>query len=536
MTEPLLRISELRIGVRRSNSVRPLVEGVDLAIEPGQRAALVGESGSGKTLTALSVMRLNPPPTEVTGGRIELAGQDIVTATERDMVGLRGAEMAMIYQDPLSSLNPVRTVGHQLVEAIRAHTTIRARAAKRRAVDLLGEVGVPDPARRVDDYPHQFSGGMRQRVMIAMAISCSPSLLIADEPTTALDVTTQARILDLLVGLSDQRGMAVLFITHDLAIASGFCERINVMRHGKLVEHGEMGTVLAAPAHPYTRTLLDAVVTLEAEPRTEAGEPSDVDTPLVEARDVVRTFGASVRAVDGVSLSIPRGGTFGLVGESGSGKSTLAGLLLGLDRPDSGSVRFAGTDLATLSREALRAQRRHMQVVLQDPIGSLNRRKTVAQIVDLPLAVHGRMGRAQRRERVAELLDLVQLPKALLGRYPRELSGGQCQRVNIARAIALKPDFLVLDEAVSAVDVVIQAQILDLLGDLQDELGLTYLFVSHDLAVVRYMAPTIAVMYRGRIVEQGDRADIFRNPAHEYTRQLIDAIPDVELDSERVRG
>ncbi|RZQ65569.1 ABC transporter ATP-binding protein [Amycolatopsis suaedae] len=526
MSEEVLRLEGLDLGVRSGKQVRPLVHGVNLTLRRGERVALVGESGSGKTLTSLAVMRLNPEPTVRTAGRVMLGATDLATAPERELERVRGGTVAMIYQDPLSCLNPVRTVGNQLVEALRAHTDLDAAAARRRAVELLDEVGVPDPRTRIADYPHQFSGGMRQRVMIAMAISCEPDVLIADEPTTALDVTTQARILALLDDLARRRGMAVLFITHDLAVAAQFCRRICVMRDGRVVETGELRSVLAAPGHAYTRQLLDAVVTLDTEPAV--GTPAGTGEVLVEAEDVHRRFG-SVTAVAGVSLRVHRGETVGLVGESGSGKSTLSQLLLGLDRPTSGTVRHQGTDLATLSARELRRRRRDMQVVLQDPIGSLNRRKTVEHIVGLPLAVHEGLSKRERRARVAELLGLVGLPASFAGRYPRELSGGQCQRVNIARAIALEPSFLVLDEAVSAVDVVIQAQILDLLRDLQQRLGLTYLFVSHDLAVVRSMAPRLAVMYRGEVVEEGTREEIFGNPRHEYTRTLLSAIPTLDV-------
>ncbi|WP_020672621.1 ABC transporter ATP-binding protein [Amycolatopsis nigrescens] len=547
----VLRLEDLGIGVRVSGGMRPLVHDVSLTLRAGERTALVGESGSGKTMVSLSVMRLNPEPTAITAGKVLLNGTELALASEREMERVRGGRIAMIYQDPLSSLNPVRTIGNQLVEAIRAHQDISPKDAADRAVELLAEVGVPEPAKRVRDYPHQFSGGMRQRVMIAMAISCSPDVLIADEPTTALDVTTQAMILRLLDDLADQRGMAVLFITHDLAVASVFCQRIHVMREGRVVESGLLREVLSAPDHEYTRELLDSVVTLDLDPsrpmRTRGApvttspvsisdsaeavgdaEPGEV---VVEAEHLVRRFGTGVIAVNDVSLSIRRGETFGLVGESGSGKSTLSQLLLGLDKPSSGVVRYQGTELSALSRGELRKRRRDMQVVLQDPIGSLNRRKTVEQIVGLPLAVHEGTSKKDRRARVLELLDLVGLPESFLGRYPRELSGGQCQRVNIARAIALEPSFLVLDEAVSAVDVVIQAQILNLLRDLQTRLGLTCLFVSHDLAVVRYMAPRLAVMYQGRIVESGGRDEIFGNPRHEYTRTLIAAIPALEVAS-----
>ncbi|OZM73042.1 ABC transporter ATP-binding protein [Amycolatopsis antarctica] len=531
--EAVLRLTDLRVALRSGTS---LVHGVSLTLGRGERAALVGESGSGKTMVALSVLRLNPPATVISGGRVELGGTDLTSAAEPELERVRGDRVAMIYQDPLSCLNPVRTIGNQLVEAIRAHRDLSFAEARAHAIGLLEEVGVPAADRRFRAYPHEFSGGMRQRVMIAMAISCEPEVLIADEPTTALDVTTQARILALLDRLAEERGMAVLFITHDLAVAAAFCTRIHVMREGRVVEAGPLREVLSVPGDDYTRQLLDAVVTLDAEP---AGQPArDVpDRPvLVEAADLVRCFDGDVRAVDGVSLRIHRGETVGLVGESGSGKSTLSQLLLGLDTPTSGSVRYGGTELAGLGARELRRSRRDMQVVLQDPIGSLNRRKTVEQIVGVPLVVHERLGRAARRARVAEALDQVGLPAGLAGRYPRELSGGQCQRVNIARAIVLRPSFLVLDEAVSAVDVVIQAQILDLLAELQARLGLTYLFVSHDLAVVRYMAPRLAVMHGGRIVEMGSRERIFDAPEHEYTRSLIAAIPSLDIPAAPGRG
>ncbi|GAB2770117.1 dipeptide ABC transporter ATP-binding protein [Amycolatopsis magusensis] len=515
----MLSVEDLAVGLRGGPS---LVHGLSLELAAGERLALLGESGSGKTIASLSMLRLNPPPTEITGGRVVFNGVDLVTAADRELDRVRGHRIAMIYQDPLSCLNPVRPVGDQIAEAIRAHRDVTAAEARAAAIDLLGEVGIEHGTRRVRQYPHQFSGGMRQRVMIAMAISCEPEVLIADEPTTSLDVTTQARILSLLDDLATRRGMAVLFITHDLAVASGFCARIQVMREGRVVESGGLPGVLTASAHQYTRELLRSVVTLRTpvEPVEPIPEP-----PLIEADRLVQRFGSGDAAVDEVSLTVHRGETFGLVGESGAGKSTLTRLVLGLDRPVSGEVRHEGVALGSLSRGELRRRRRDMQLVPQDPFGSLNRRKTVEQIVGLPLQVHQRASKKERRRRVAELLDLVGLPAAFTGRYPRELSGGQCQRVNIARAIALEPSFVVLDEAVSAVDVVTRAQILRLLRDLQRELGLTYLFVSHDLAVVRQVAPRLAVMRHGRIVETGTRAELFDDPKHEYTRALIDAVP-----------
>ncbi|WP_216206080.1 dipeptide ABC transporter ATP-binding protein [Amycolatopsis aidingensis] len=522
----VLRVERLDIGVRHRGGSRALVHGVDLALRAGERVALVGESGSGKTLTALTLLRLNPAPTEITGGRVLLHGTDLLAARERELERIRGARLAMIYQDPFTCLNPVRTIGSQLTEAIRAHEPLPLARARARAVELLGEVGLAEPASRIGDYPHQFSGGMRQRVMIAMAICREPEVLIADEPTTALDVTTQDRILRLLDTLARRHGMAVLLITHDLAVASAFCQRIEVMRAGRIVESGALPGALSAPAHAYTRQLLDSAITLDTTP---AAPEITEGTPLLEATGLSKVFGTGTRAVDGVSLTIRRGETLGLVGESGSGKSTLGQLLLGLDTPSAGQVRYAGMPLEQRTGARHRRMRRDLQVVLQDPVGSLNRRKTVEQILGLPLRVHTRMSEPQRRRRVAELLDLVGLPGTMGSRYPRELSGGQCQRVNIARAIAPSPSFLVLDEAVSAVDVVTRAQILDLLRRLRRQLGLTYLFVSHDLAVVRHLAPRIAVMHRGRIVESGSRERIFAEPEHACTRALLAAVPRLEV-------
>ncbi|MCD2499537.1 ABC transporter ATP-binding protein [Microbacterium nymphoidis] len=549
--EPVLDIRGLTVSY---GSATP-VKGIDLQVAPGEKLGLVGESGSGKSLTALSVMRLNAGAR--LGGEIRFQGRDLLALSEREMAKLRGGEIAMVYQDPMSSLNPVLTIGAQLIEAVRLHDRVSRQAAHARAVELLADVGVPYPEERMAQYPHEFSGGMRQRVMIAMAMSSRPQLLIADEPTTALDVTTQSRIIDLLDRMAAEYGTAVVLITHDLGIAAGFCERIQVLRHGRTVETGAVDDVYARPQDPYTQALMGAVVDLTIdvdrpiptavevlERGTDAvgaeslppREPGDV---LLSVRDVTKRFrlgsGRVVTAVDGVSFDVRRGETFGLVGESGSGKSTVSKAVLALNPIDGGAVEFDGVDPHRIGGGELRQLRRRMQMVFQDPFSALNRRQTVSQLIEAPLKAHGIGTKASRSEKVREMLRLVGLGDEFAERFPREMSGGQCQRVSIARSLALEPDFMVLDESVSALDVSIQAQVLNLLRALQRELGLTYLFISHDLAVIRYMSSTVAVMQQGRIVEMGPRDDLFADPQHEYTRSLMAAIPVADPAQERER-
>ncbi|WP_336502742.1 ABC transporter ATP-binding protein [Microbacterium paraoxydans] len=553
---PVLQVQDLTVSY---GDVMP-VQGITFAVRPGERIGLVGESGSGKSLTALSIMRLNDGAT--LGGSIRLRDRELLTLSPREMTRVRGGEIAMVYQDPMSSLNPVRTIGHQLVEAIRLHDRVSAAAARARAVELLTEVGVPLPDERLGQYPHEFSGGMRQRVMIAMAMSSRPAVLIADEPTTALDVTTQSRIIDLLDRLADDHGTAVVLITHDLGVAAGFCERIHVMRHGRVVEEGPVDRIYAAPEHPYTQALLGAVVDLTVdvqqpirtaaevlergtEPLAESGSISAVDRAresgdvLVDVQGLSKVFtlgsGRRVTAVDDVSFQIRRGETVGLVGESGSGKSTVSKAVLALGGIDGGTVVFDGQRPHDLRGEELRRLRKRMQMVFQDPFSALNRRQTVAQIIEAPLRAHGIGTRASRADKVRETMHRVRLDEEFAHRLPRSMSGGQCQRVSIARSLVLEPEFLVLDESVSALDVSIQAQVLNLLRELQTELGLTYLFISHDLAVIRYMSSTVAVMQQGRIVEIGARDALFANPQHEYTRGLMAAIPIADPVLERRR-
>ena len=544
----VLTVDDLTVSF---GSTQP-VKGISFTLRRGERIGLVGESGSGKSLTALSIMRLVEGAT--LGGSVTLKDTDLLSLSDRQMARVRGGKVAMVYQDPMSSLNPVMTIGAQLIEAVRLHSPQSKAQASERAIELLTEVGVPFPEERMAQYPHEFSGGMRQRVMIAMAMSGRPDVLIADEPTTALDVTTQARIIDLLDRLAEDHGTAVVLITHDLGVAAGFCETIHVMRHGLIVESNRAVELYENPQHEYSKALLAAVVdltidytkpiptgdtvtvTTRSEPRTAL---SNEGAPLVEVKNLTKTFRLGpkrvVAAVNDVSFTIRRGETFGLVGESGSGKSTVSRAVLALTDVDNGSVLFDGTDVHRLRSEPLRALRRRMQMVFQDPFSALNRRQTVAQIIEAPLIAHGLGNRQERAAKVAEMLELVGLGQEFADRYPRTMSGGQCQRVSIARSLVLDPDFMVLDESVSALDVSIQAQVLNLLRDLQDRLGLTYLFISHDLAVIRYMAQTVAVMRQGEIVELASREQLFENPQHEYTKSLMAAIPVADPLIERER-
>ena len=530
------------------------VDGISFSLHRGERIGLVGESGSGKSLTALSIMRLTDRAE--LGGVVDLGGVNLLSLSQRQMTRVRGGRVAMVYQDPMSSLNPVMTIGQQLIEAIRVHSTTTKVAAHARAVELLAEVGVPFPEERMKQYPHEFSGGMRQRVMIAMAMSGKPDILIADEPTTALDVTTQALIIDLLDRLAEEHGTAVVLITHDLGVAAGFCETIHVMRHGKIVESAPATELYKNPQNEYSKILLKSVIDLAIDVTKPIPSADDVaqvrDRPiapiapsrvgaevLVDIDGLNKTFyldsGRRIKAIDDVSFQIRRGETFGLVGESGSGKSTVSRAVLALAGVDSGTVKFDGADVHGLRSSDLRLLRRRMQMVFQDPYSSLNRRQTVSRIVEAPLIAHCIGNRAERQDKVAQMLDLVGLGKEFADRYPRTMSGGQCQRVSIARSLVLDPDFMVLDEAVSALDVSIQAQVLNLLRDLQQRLGLTYLFISHDLAVIRYMAENIAVMRQGSIVERASRDELYSNPKHEYTRSLMAAIPVADPVVERAR-
>ncbi|MEW2009098.1 ABC transporter ATP-binding protein [Microbacterium sp. NPDC078814] len=540
-TPPVLSIDGLAVAFRTGSELVTAISDISIDIAAGETVAVVGESGSGKSTTAAAVNRLLPENGVITAGSIRFDGRELTDLPENAMVSLRGAGIGLVPQDPMSNLNPLLRVGEQIGEALEVHGYTSGDATKARVVELLEMVGIPDAARRATQYPHEFSGGMRQRVLIAMGLACKPRLLIADEPTSALDVTVQRRILDQLDQLTDELGTAVFLITHDLALAAERADRIVVMFRGRVVEEGTSADVLGNPQHEYTRQLLAAAPSLASRRDALPAREVAVDAvPFVEIRDLRKEFPLrnakagepqTFTAVDGVSFSIRRGTTVSIVGESGSGKSTTANMVLGLEDATSGAILFDGTDLTTLRRKELFALRRRVQPVFQNPYASLDPRYTVEQSIAEPLRVHRIGTAASRHARVLELLEQVALPAAMAERLPHELSGGQRQRVAIARALALEPELVVLDEAVSALDVLVQAQILDLLADLQKRLGLSYLFISHDLAVVRMISDEVHVMQRGVVVESGTPESIFDTPQHPYTRELLAAIPGASLAS-----
>ncbi len=554
----LLQVEGLTVSFRRRGGWTPVVRDLSFALAAGETLAIVGESGSGKSVTALSLMRLLPSGSSRVDGRAMLAGRDLFALPEEEMRRLRGNEVAMIFQEPMTSLNPVLTIADQIGESLRYHRGLVGQAARAEVLRILDRVRIPAAKERIDEYPHRFSGGMRQRVMIAMALACKPRVLIADEPTTALDVTVQAQILDLIRSLQDEDGMAVMFITHDMGVVAEVADRTLVMLRGDKVEEGETARLFAAPSAPYTRRLLAAVPRLgsmrgEPAPRKMAlldeeddgpaspnaakppsassgtGEPLLVVTDLVtrfEMRSgLLRRITGRVHAVENVSFSLRAGETLALVGESGCGKSTTGRSVLRLTEPAGGSIRFDGQELLGLGKAALAPFRRHMQMVFQDPYASLNPRQAVGQAIAEPLIVHGFATRAEAHERASALMAKVGLEPDMAARLPHEFSGGQRQRICIARALSLSPRLIVADEAVSALDVSVKAQVLNLMLDLQSELGLAYLFISHDMATVERVSHRIAVMYLGEIVEIGPRAAIIENPQHPYTRKLIGAVP-----------
>ncbi len=601
----LLEVTDLRTEIGTGpDAVRP-VDGVTFRVEAGETVGLVGESGSGKTMTGMSVMRLLPPGGRIVEGSVRFDGRELRDLSDQEMRRIRGNDIAMIFQDPMTSLNPTRTVGSQLQEAYRIHRGGSAAAAGRRAEEVLGLVGMGRPRERLGDYPHQLSGGMRQRAMIALALVCEPKLLIADEPTTALDVSIQAQILELLDDLKSRLSMGVLLVTHDLGVIAGHTDRVVVMYGGRVVEAAGTPALFADPRHRYTGALLESMPTLDLDagnslrsipgmppkptglpamcrfaPRcrfaaddcrgtdpvlVEAapghlhaclhprppGEAAVVPVvarqraltpafgrrgdPLLELVEVHKEFAAGggvrlrsrgrVHAVSGVSLSVHEGETLGVVGESGCGKSTIGRMIVGLEPPTRGTVRFQGEELSRLRGSALRRRRRDLQLMFQDSSAALDPRMPVASLIEEPLAAQGIGSRRERRERVAELAAGVGLPPEALRRYPHQFSGGQRQRIGMARALALNPRIIVADEPVSALDVSIQAQILNLMRSLQDRLGLTYVIVSHDLSLLKYMADRIAVMYLGKLVEVGGSAEVYRAPLHPYTAGLIRSIP-----------
>jgi ABC-type glutathione transport system ATPase component len=522
MSEPLLEVSDLEV----SFGDVPAVRGAGFTLMPGQRVAVVGASGSGKSTTAHAIMGLLPGSGRVTGGRISFRGEDITHVGENRLRRLRGRQIGLVPQDPMSNLNPVARVGRQVAETLVAHGLAGRREARKRAVEILAEAGLPDPARRARQYPHEFSGGMRQRVLIAIGLACRPDLLIADEPTSALDVTVQRQILDHLEKLTQDLGTALLLVTHDLGLAADRADHVIVMSEGQVVEAGPARQILTSPEHEYTKRLVAAA------PSLTTSQPREVGTtePVLEVVGVskeykIRGGGGTLLAADDVSFTVQRGQTTAIVGESGSGKTTTAHMVLGLVTPTSGTIRLEGTDVTTARGQERRTARRAMQAVFQDPYGSLDPMFTVERLITEPLRIFGIGDRTSRQARVSELLEQVGLSSSMAQRYPNELSGGQRQRVAIARALAPEPRLVVCDEAVSALDVLVQDQILQLLENLQQELGLSYLFISHDLAVVRSIAHDVVVMRDGRVVEHGPVGQVLDSPEDPYTRQLLDAIP-----------
>jgi peptide/nickel transport system ATP-binding protein len=617
----LLELTDLRTEIQLKNGVVHAVDGVTLHVDEGETLGVVGESGCGKTMTALSIMSLLPGGGRIAGGSIKLAGQEITALSPAELRRIRGDEIGMIFQDPLSSLNPTLTVGSQIAEAVLLHRHVSKSEAMDRAVEVLDLVGLPRSRERVTEYPHQFSGGMRQRVMIAMALACEPRLLIADEPTTALDVTIQKQILELIDNLRQRLGMAVIMVTHDLGVIAGRADRVAVMYAGKVVETTETSALYANPRHPYTEALFQALPEKSAETRERLysipGAPPDLVNPpkgcrfaprcryandrcrseepalsgetsahvyrcfypvgakeatvggqltvvepvpesaiaaveaqpvgsvVLSAVDLVKEFPVtkgvlqrkvgSVSAVAGVSFDIRKGETLGLVGESGCGKTTIGRMLVGLDKPTSGSISFGGKDLARSSGREYRRERRDIQYMFQDSYASLDPRMRAGSILREPLIVQGMGSRSEQHAKVADMLGKVGLPEAWSERFPHEFSGGQRQRLGFARALMLNPQLIVADEPVSALDVSIQAQVLNMMRDLQSELGLTYLFISHDLSVVRYLSNHIGVMYLGKLVEIGSADEVYLRSAHPYTQGLIESAPTADPVTERAK-
>ena len=567
---PLLEISDLRVDFRSRGRDVPAVRGVGLTVYPGQTVAIVGESGSGKSTTAAAVLGLLPGNGTVTGGKILFDGKDLAQASRREFEKVRGSGIGLVPQDPNTNLDPVWRVGFQVRETLVANGAAKRGEARTRAVEVLRQAGLRDPEKRAAQYPHEFSGGKKQRALIAIGLAGKPKLLIADEPTSALDVTVQREILDHLASLTDELGTAVLLITHDLGLAAERASHLVVMYRGRIVESGPAQEILTNPHHEYTKRLVDAAPSLSSrradrhtpaeptpsvepkplvEPTSSLVEPaasaasSRVETTppqVVVASNLVKDFpirgsvpfrkATPFRAVDDVSFTLNRGTTTAVVGESGSGKSTVARMVLGLLEPTSGTVQFDGSDVTSLKGAQAKSFRRRVQPVFQNPYGSLDPMYSIYRAISEPLVVHNIGDKASRIARVRELLDLVALPSSVMQRFPNELSGGQRQRVAIARALALNPEVVVCDEAVSALDVLVQEQILTLLDDLQHELDLTYLFITHDLAVVRQIADRVLVMRKGKVVDEGTVDDVYENPTSDYTRELLAAIPGRNLE------
>lgn len=560
----IIEVKNLQVDFKTDGGIVNAVKGISFEIPEGKTVGLVGESGSGKSVSSLALMRLiADPPGKITGGEVFFKGENLLKKSEAQMRKIRGKKISMIFQEPMTSLNPVFTVGDQIAETLILHEGLSKKAALEKAIELLDQVGIPNPSERVHAYPHEMSGGQRQRVMIAMAIACSPELLIADEPTTALDVTIQKQILDLIADLQKKYKMSVLFITHDLGVIADIADEVIVMYKGDIVEKNTAENIFENPKHPYTKGLLACRPSLISNPSrlpmvsdfmTVDGQekPTNFDIKKVEKHSrpideeknpvileinnlekhfpIKKNFLGQptdwFKAVDKVSLKVRKGRTLGLVGESGCGKTTLGRSLLRLLEPTAGDVIYKGVKLNELSKKEMRSMRRKLQIIFQDPYASLNPRMTIGSAIMEPMQIHGLYNtKKERQERAAALIERCGLPAEYLNRYPHEFSGGQRQRICIARALAVEPEFIVCDESVSALDVSVQAQILNLLLDLQEELGLSYIFISHDLAVVKFISDEIAVMNQGQVVEMSDALSIYENPQDEYTKKLLSAIP-----------
>ena len=545
--KPILKVKDLRVSFLSNDKEFEAVRGVSFELNKGETLGIVGESGSGKSVTARSIMRLLPsPPSFVKDGEITFLGEDLASKSEKEMEGIRGREIGMIFQDPMTSLNPTIRIGRQIAESLVKHQKLSKKEAKEKAIELLKLVGIRNSEERYTQYPHEFSGGMRQRVMIAIALACRPTLLIADEPTTALDVTIQAQILNLMKDMQDRFGTSIILITHDLGVVAGMCDRVVVMKQGKIVETGTTEEIFENPKHPYTLKLLNALPRLNEKKKTKPAPliltGVDKDKPLLDVRSLRQYFdlgkGNILKAVDNISFQIKPGETLGLVGESGSGKSTTGRAILRLHEPTGGEVLFQGIPVNRLNPNEMKIMRKSMQMIFQDPYASLNPRFKVLDIVGQALDIHKLTGtKAERQKRVEELLDMVGLEPSHALRYPHEFSGGQRQRIGIARALAVEPKFIVCDEPLSALDVSIQSQVVKLLEDLQHRLGLTYLFIAHDLSMVKHISDRVAVMFAGKIVELAESEELYANPQHEYTKKLLSAIPipDPKIEAKKKR-